>query len=165
MKNLVLKSVIFLLVVTFAGSLFAQQRPMRNNKNDQICKLLNLTEDQEKQMQKFRLDHQEYVLDIKHKIEINQLEIKKILMEVNLDEAKLLSLSNANSELKAKIRDSKLKMWLDGYKILNADQQKLWKKKFMQRGQRMALGNKAFRKGGKHKGMQRRMNRNNCQFQ
>lgn len=151
MKNLILKSAVVLIVLCFVTTLSAQPGRKQKEGREKFQSELNLTEQQKEQMQQFRLDHKTYVLDIKHEIQKNRLEIEKLLMADNLDESKLLQLTNQSSDLKAKIKDSKMKMWLDTFKILNPDQQKIWKKKLLRMGNKIDRGQKGIAKGLKGK--------------
>lgn len=157
MKNLKLTAVIFCLLVVFIGSTFAQQRQMKDGKRGRMYQELNLTQDQKEKIQEFRLNHKEYVIDIQTQIKKNRLEIEKLLMDDNFNESRLLDISHKNSELRAQIKDSRLKMLLSAYKILDTDQKKLWKRKFMRNG--MENGRKAFKQG-----MKNRMHNKPCRF-
>ena len=156
MKNQLFKSVLVILVVALLGSAFAQGSRNQRAKKGKLFQQLNLTETQQKQLAEFKLDHQEYALDIRNKIAKNRLEIKKLMLDDNLNESRLLELSGINSDLRGKMHDSKLKMWLDAYKVLNKDQQKVWKKIMVAKKMKTAHNKKGLRRGsrcGNNRGM------------
>ncbi|MFA8343093.1 MAG: Spy/CpxP family protein refolding chaperone [Rhodothermaceae bacterium] len=158
MKNITLKAVVVFLFVALTGSFFAQQGRMMQGKKGQMCQEMKLSDDQLKKIQTLRIEHQEYAVDIRTEMQKNRLAIKKLMLNDNFDENELLNLSRANSDLQAKIKDSKLKMKLDVYKLLNADQKKIWKKRFLQMGKKMHRVQKAMKRGKSQK-FQKRQNR------
>jgi len=147
MKNLISKSFVVFLFVVLTSSLFAQPGGMMQEKRGQICKLMNLTDNQIQKIQKLKIEHQEYIIDLRTVIQKNRLAIKKIMLKDNFNEADFLNLSRKNSDLRAKIHDSRLKMQLGIYKLLNTDQKKIWKTKFLKMEKKGHKGCKGIKRG------------------
>lgn len=104
---------------------------IKNNKDfphkGMFWEKLNLTKEQKDQIDKFRLDHQREVIDLRASIKKNRLDIEELLKNQNLDEGKIRSLVSKNSELQAKVKESALNMWLKAYKILDEKQKEMWR--------------------------------------
>ena len=76
-----------------------------------------------------RLERTE-AIDLRSQIQKNRLEIKKMIADNNIDDAKIKSLTHENSELQTKIKDSAIDTWLKINKLLTPEQQKIWTKAF-----------------------------------
>lgn len=111
---------------------------------------LKLTEEQQAKLSDLRYTHQKQMIDTRAEIQKNMLEVKKMMDDNNVDEGKLLKLTEANNNLRSKIHTSRVNMWLDVYKILNKEQQELWTKHFAGMGERMHT--KIGRERGLHNG-------------
>jgi len=92
-----------------------------------IIKELNLTEKQKEDISKIRSEYQKKIIDLKADLQKVRIDLKDEMRKVNLDEAKILSLNSKISDLHASIRESRTKMWLDSYKILDDKQKEIWK--------------------------------------
>lgn len=118
--------------------------------NGKFMEELKLSDAQQTKINDFRYSHKKEMIETKAEIEKNRLELSKMLLDNNIDENKILGLTEANNTLRSEMNSSRTKMWLNIYKILNNDQQKLWAKHKALKGERMHNG---FRQGrGKHSG-------------
>lgn len=107
--------------------------PMRNNKTG-VFKKLNLTTEQQKQFGDIMYKQKQQSIDIRADIEKNRLEMQKMIKDNNIDEGKILSLTNDNSKLQAEMRSNKVKSWFAVYKILTPEQKGIWAKSFGKMG-------------------------------
>ncbi len=125
-----------------------------NNNASRMQTLLNLTDKQKVKISDLRFAHEQMAIDTRSKIEKNKLFIRKMMMDNKVNENKLLSRTSDNSKLHSKIVESKTKMWLDVYKILDETQKALWTKNFnrmMQHGKKSKHGSmKSNCRNGKH---------------
>ena len=94
-------------------------------RGNRIKMALKLTPEQEKKFDDLRYQHQQSVVDINAKIQKNRLELKKMIDDGNIDEKKILQLTEDNSKLQGDIKYSAIKHWLDVYKILNDEQKSI----------------------------------------
>jgi Spy/CpxP family protein refolding chaperone len=111
---------------------------------DRMQTILQLTDEQKSKISDIRFEHQNFVLDTKNEIQKNRLTVRKMMADNNIDQKKLLSLTEKNSELNGKIKSSGVKMWLEVYNILNDTQKTQWTKMFGQFRQ-----NNGFARAGK----------------
>ena len=133
------KIFVFLMAVSFvfAGNLFAQKNqvgPKNPARHNAFMQQLNLTEQQEAKFNNIQNDHQKEAIDLRAEIQKNQLEIKSMMQSGNIDEGKLKSLTNKNSELHAQMQNSRTEMWLKINNILDQNQKKIWADHFSQMG-------------------------------
>ncbi len=119
-----------ILIVLFGTGLFAQPRPKPpvkpNFDKGRIVKLLNLDNSQKEKFFDITFDHQSKAIDLRAEIQKKKLELKKLMATRNINEGKILSLSEKIHELKGKLMRSKIRTWFDVYKILNPDQKEIW---------------------------------------
>lgn len=101
---------------------------------------LNLTDSQLSQFNKYQFDSQNEAIDLRAQIQKNRLKIKNMLLNNDVNDAEILNLTNQISDLQAKLKESKVKTWLNIYKILNKDQQKLWVQHFRMMGKNIREG-------------------------
>lgn len=106
----------------FAQRCFGQQQSFKDE--------LNLTEDQEKQINNLRYENQKKVLDLRNEIEKNRLEIKNMLENNSIDESRIKSLTKKNSELHSQIKQMRVDEWFSVYKLLDESQKIMWTEKF-----------------------------------
>ena len=139
---------IFVIVIIAALSTLGFSNPDpgdgKRQMRDRIIEKLNLNEDQLQNFNDYHYKHQKEVIELQAEIEKNRLEINKMMLDNNIDKAALLELTGANSELRAKIHQSKISMWLNIYEILNDDQKEIWTQHFVH----MDKGNRHFNREG-----------------
>ena len=145
-------------LVFFAQVVSAQQPDMQQmHQGRQIVKALKLTPDQEKKFEDINLDHQKAMVDVRAKIEKNQIELKGMLKDGNVDEKKLLLLTNDNSKLQAEMKEMGVKKWIEINKMLDKDQKEIWAKHLLRMGAGMKMMKEGMKDGARKMMMERRM--------
>jgi Spy/CpxP family protein refolding chaperone len=119
----------------------------RMNRLEMMKVRLKLTDEQASKISDLKYEHDKFVLDTKNGIAQNRLEVRKMMTDNKVDENKLLSLTSANSNLRSKMSEAKIKMWLNVYNILDDTQKTEWTKMFQHMGQKGMHGKKGGRKG------------------
>jgi len=126
--------------------------------NERMKANLNLTEEQVLKISDLRFKNENLELDAQNEIQKNRLAIRKMMVDNKIDSKELLKLTSTNSDLKAKIKQSKIALWLDIYNMLDDTQKSKWTKiyamfgekdgKFNHQGKRGFKGNEcnSFRK-------------------
>ncbi|MFC2083975.1 Spy/CpxP family protein refolding chaperone [Bacteroidota bacterium] len=101
---------------------------------------LDLTESQVEQFRELKYQNQAEVIDLEAELEKNNLAIKKMMLDNEVNADQLLSLTSQNSDIKARIQNSRINLWLDIYNILNKEQQEIWAQHFGTMGDRIRGG-------------------------
>ena len=155
MKKYILITTLFaILALTFTDG-YAQNRRMNRDfdRRDRIADILKLTDEQESMIDDLRYENQSQAIDKRSEMQKNKLEIRKMLDDGNIDESKLLSLVNKNSQIQANLKNERVKMWLDIYNLLDDTQKQIWADHFPRMSEGMHFGNRGL-KGARHgKGM------------
>ena len=125
----------FLLFVTVVGFAQPAERPkpmqhMRSEMRENLKAKLNLTDDQEKELQKLRFDLEKKQTLVHAKIQTERIDLKEQILADNPDrsaiEKSLKTISDLQYQLKLNIVDHAFA----AKKILTPEQQKIWKKEF-----------------------------------
>lgn len=142
MKKLTLSLVLvlFISVVSFSQP-FGDGRGKGQNRFE-LKEELKLTDAQEQQISDIRYQHQQFLVDTKAQIQKKRLELKKMMMDNNVNEASYLKLADEIAELDAGIHKANMKHFFEIYKLLDADQQEIFAKHFAERGADMGKGNR-----------------------
>ena len=141
--------VVVVLMVMMGTLAFAQNRtgmgrgmgpgdgtgPM-HERQDMMAKL-NLSEDQQAQMQKMRLDVQKKQTALQAKIRIARLEMEELYGATNPDKAAIEKKMKEVSDLQYQEKLAMLDHQFGVNAILNPEQQKIWKKHLQQGGHGM----------------------------
>lgn len=131
---------IFIIVVGLAVSSFSQiiakGFKQNFNKHERIVKELNLTDTQKEKFIKFHLANEEAALSTRAKLKKNKFELKKLLLTNNIDQSKIMKLTESSGNLRNQLLKSKTKMWFEVYNILDDNQKTVWKKHFVKMLQR-----------------------------
>ena len=132
MKHFLFLTVFSVLIASIipVNTNYAQQQKKIHkflNKRSGFIENLDLTKEQKNQIDKFRLEHRKEAIDLRADISKNRLQIEELMKDQNLDESKIRSLVNTNSELQAKLKESALNMWLKSYSVLDDKQKELWR--------------------------------------
>lgn len=103
-------------------------KPMGKRILDQpnIIEILDLTPEQVKQFNDINYNHQKEVIELHSQIQKNRLEFKNLIVNKNIDDKKILALTDENSKLQAEIKRSAVNKWLAVNKILNDEQKEKW---------------------------------------
>jgi len=89
---------------------------------------LKLTEQQQAQVQKLRLDLERKQTQVHSKIQVSRLDMKEILLSDNPDRSALEKSLKQVSDLQQQLKLNQVEFWFSAKGILTADQQKVWKK-------------------------------------
>jgi len=129
-----------LVIATTVTAISAQQeRGRRTGRQmgfniDRLTETLELTDAQTAQIQQMHYEIQKSEIDLKSSMEKNRLEIHNMVANNEIVDSEILNLAANNSEIMSEMKTNKIQLWLDVYKILNADQQLQWTKHFRRMG-------------------------------
>lgn len=98
---------------------------------------LNLTDDQETKMQKLRIELMKKQTQLRSRVQTLRLDSKEFFLADKVDRKALESNIKAISDAQEQMKLNFIDHWFAVNSILNADQQKIWKKHAMQMGERM----------------------------
>ena len=99
---------------------------------------LKLNDDQKKEVEKLRFDLAKQMISQRAKVANAQLEYRELLKADNLDRATIEKKSTEIADLRSQSRSMLLNHWFAVNKLLNPDQQKVWKK-VLERGSQLAM--------------------------
>lgn len=107
---------ILLVMLVFAGSVFAQpRRPYLYDK-------LNLTDQQISQIEKLRDQHLKKMSDYRNELSKLAIDLRSEWRNSNPDKKKIEALTNKMSELRSKMNQDRLNHWFDIYNLLDEKQ-------------------------------------------
>ena len=153
------KTALLIVGIVFLAQVVSAQQPdmppMQQGRH--IVKALKLTPDQEKKFDDLNLEHQKAMVDVRAKIAKNQIELKGMLKDGNVDEKKLLQLTNENSKLQAEMKEMGVKKWIEINRMLDKDQKEIWAKHLLRMGAGMKMMNERFKDGARKMIMEHRM--------
>lgn len=157
MKKIIGYTAIALFIFTF--TMTAQPGPANKEaRPNGIIKKLNLTPEQEKQFKDIRYQQQKKAIDLRSQIQKNRLEVKHMFAGNNIDENKILDLTDANSKIQGELKSSAVQSWLSIYKILTPEQKEIWAKHFENMGGKMGMRAEMMRRfNDKHPNGKRQM--------
>lgn len=127
---------ILTLAALFAGAAaFAQgggppnrmMRGMRMDMHQEMMKQLNLTEDQQSQIQKLHLNLEKKQAELRAKIQVAQIDMRELMLTDNLDKAAIEKKMDAVADLRGQSRKNMIDHWFAVYNMLKPEQQKIWK--------------------------------------
>lgn len=131
------KTALAIVVVLFlASTMFAVAQPPRDarfgnpmkERREQIKDALKLTDQQETQIQKLRMELERKQTQVHSKIQIARLDMKETLMSDNPDRSALEKALKQVSDLQHQLKMNHVDFWFSVKGILTADQQKEWRK-------------------------------------
>jgi Spy/CpxP family protein refolding chaperone len=111
------------LTVIAAAFVLAQPDGMKG-----MHKELKLTDAQQEQFEKISFDTRKKQIELKAKLETSQLELQRLLSAESLDKSAVEKKLNELASSQVAMRMNHINGWSEKNKVLNADQQKLWKK-------------------------------------
>ncbi|MEI7906483.1 MAG: periplasmic heavy metal sensor [Bacteroidota bacterium] len=120
MKNTL--SIFAVLVFFAASSLFSQPDPQR-----MMLKKLNLTDTQQEQFEKSTFDMKKKQIELGAKLATLKLEMHRLMTAETLDKAAIENKMKEIATQQIALRMNHLNAWSEKNKVLNADQQKIWK--------------------------------------
>ena len=123
--------------------------------------ILKLTDEQTTKISDLRFEHEQMALEANSEIQKHRLIVRKMMTDNNIDQEKLLKITNENSEFQGKIKLSRTTMWLEVYNMLDDTQKEQWTNTFGQNG-RGGQNSKGFHKQGRGGSGNRDCGNNNC---
>jgi hypothetical protein len=118
---------------------------------ERLAAILDLDEKTEKKVEEMALQHKEEMIDIRSKIEKQEVAMERILLEDKLDTKKLLAKYKEISKLKEEIAIKRIEHKLKIYDLIPADKKKDAKEIMFRRHSHLRLGGMGdlgeFRKG------------------
>lgn len=97
---------------------------------------LNLTEEQQAQMETIRLTHKKKMIPLQADLETEKVKMQELRMAETPSKKKMSAQIDKIAETKARIDKQKLEMDLEIRGLLTAEQQKIWAKRPMKSGKR-----------------------------
>ena len=91
-------------------------------------KELNLSDTQKEQFQKISFDTQKKQIELKAKLETAKLELRRLMTADAIDKSAIEKKMNEVATSHVALRMNHLNSWMEKNKVLNPEQQKLWKK-------------------------------------
>ena len=132
-----MKSRIFTILITtiilfgFNSNIYAQKQ---DGKRKQFKDELNLSAEQEEQIDALRYQHQKLVMEKKNEIEKNRFEIRHMMATNKIDAVLLQNLTKKNSEIQSDLKQLRVQHWLDVYNLLDDTQKEIWTERFEDMG-------------------------------
>ncbi len=105
-----------------------------------MLKDLNVTDAQKEQFEKIEFDTQKKTIELGAKLATLKLEMNRLMSADQLDKAAIEKKMNEMASQSIALRMNHLNAWSEKNKLLNADQQKIWKKMLIQRIRQMQNG-------------------------
>lgn len=155
MKKSQFINLLFVGLFFISGTLIAQPRDYCRDHNRaglRSIERLELTTAQREKLDNLRYEHKQKAIELKAAFEQNRLAIQKMFSDDNINENKIVELTEENSAIKADLAMMKIEMRLTAHSILTDEQKaelKSYKNDF--RGKRFGKG---------HRSGFRQMNRN-----
>jgi Spy/CpxP family protein refolding chaperone len=92
-----------------------------------ILARLNLSDQQKKQVEQMRFDMQKQLIGVRSKMQTARLELRQLLAADNPDKAAIEAKMGEISKIALQVHSIRLNEWFEVNKILNPDQQKVWR--------------------------------------
>lgn len=125
MKKSFFALVIFMLISAgFISEITAQPGRYQWRKN-KIHEKLELTDEQEKQLDQLRNKHQNTMIDLRASLQKARLEVKNITESGNVDRAKYIAAVESVGKIQDKIRTAQANHKMDIYNLLTDKQKKI----------------------------------------
>jgi Spy/CpxP family protein refolding chaperone len=130
MKNQKIAAVLTLAILLITSQTLLAQPKMEKQgprgQGKQFKAELNLTDDQEKQMQDLRLDLEKKMIPLEAELKTKNLEMKELHMADTPNKKKMMAQIDKISETKVKMEKAKLEHRLQVREILTPEQQKIF---------------------------------------
>ncbi len=127
-RNLLITTLISFLIVIAGTFTFAQpeREGRRDNMREKMIEKLNLTDQQQTQIEEIRFAHQEKMIDLKADVEKKELGLKKLQSSTNFSRGDYIA--NIEEIISAEniIKLERANHQMDVYELLDAEQQETW---------------------------------------
>jgi Spy/CpxP family protein refolding chaperone len=131
MKRILIITVFLSFIIVLAGAFtFAQRQKenRRDNKRENMIEKLNLTEEQQTQIEEIRFTHQENMIDLKADVEKKELTLKELQSTNNFSRSDYITNIEEIISAQNKIRLANANHHMDVYELLDAEQKETWNK-------------------------------------
>lgn len=103
------------------------RQPMQGNREPGIMQKLNLTEQQQEQFKKLRLDMERKQIDTQSKVRMARLDLRELMGAEKTDKAQIERKMKEISDLQYQQKVARLDHFLAMKALLTPEQQKIWK--------------------------------------
>jgi len=117
---------------------------------------MNFTEEQKQKIQQLRLDMEKVMIKINSDIQLNRVELKRLMAEKDFNTDKLASFTEENGKLELQAKKLRTDNWIKIYNLLNDDQKAMFKKGFPGMGMERPAFGRGMRGRGPAAGMMNR---------
>lgn len=127
----------FIAFVLWSVLIVASAQSMAKNSGDEdlleaplrepLIERLKLTDRQKKQFEQMRIDMQKQLVGIRSKMQLARLDMRQLVIAENPDKAAIEKKMNEMIQLLSQMGSVRLNHWFEVNKMLNPDQQKVWK--------------------------------------
>ena len=131
MKRTLIITTLLVFLLALAGVFtFAQQEKedRRDHKRVKMIEKLNLTDQQQTQIEEIRFTHQEKMIDLKAVVEKKELGLKELQSTTNFSRGDYIAKVEEIISSKNKIQLEKANHHMDVYELLDAEQKETWNK-------------------------------------
>lgn len=136
-RTLIITALLSFLIVLAGAFTYAQRQKedRKYSKHGKMIEKLNLTDQQQTQIEEIRFAHQEKMIDLKANVEKKELGLKELQSTADFSRGDYISKIEEIISAENKIKLEKANHHMDVYELLDADQQKTWiKMKMMKDG-------------------------------
>jgi Spy/CpxP family protein refolding chaperone len=128
MKNLILALSVLFVIAVINPQLYSQKRDHSKMTDSQmnIKQQLNLSEDQEKKIDRLRLSHEEDMIKFRSDLELKELEMRKLKSSEKFSRSAMINLTKEISTIKNDITLARANHQMDVYDLLDESQRKIW---------------------------------------
>ncbi len=128
MKNSIYFLTIIFMITVFNQDMFSQKKQgeKRTEFRKEMREKLNLTEEQEKNLESLKLSHEEDMIKLKSKLDLKKLEMKKLRSSTDISREKMINFVKDINAVKNEIALARTNHKMDVYEILDANQRKVW---------------------------------------
>ncbi len=141
------KRLVLTVLLTVMFSLTMSANP---DHHEMMNKKLKLTETQDAQFKKISFDMKKKQIELKAKSATAALELKQLMSADAIDKSAIEKKLSEIASIRVALRMNHINAWSEKNKVLNADQQKIWKK-MLQNGPRMKHGKRGNRMMMEHR--------------
>ena len=120
--------VLALFVISIVPTALAQPGDGPRPNRERFMAKLNLTDAQQEQFKKIRYESEKKNIDIRAKIQTSRLDLNRLFDSESPDRSGIEKKINEIASLEASVKINQFNAWADCNKLLNAEQQKIWKR-------------------------------------
>jgi len=129
-RTLIITALLAFLIVLAGAFTYAQRQKenRRDNMRENMIEKLNLSDQQQTQIEEIRFAHQEKMIDLKADVEKKELALKELQSTNNFSRNDYIGNVEDIISAKNKIRLANANHHMDVYELLDAEQQGIWNK-------------------------------------